>query len=321
MDFVAYMAGLLYQMGVRNDDGSPLHEDAKFTAFLAQELEQLETRTYDIKYPELKAKQLIPVSHATSPGAATTAYDQYDMFGEAAVVSNYADDIPLVDVMKERFVTDIQSIADGYLYSIQDIRGAQFAGIPLDAMRASTARRVIEYMFERIAAQGLAIGGLKGMLNHPNVPLYSPTTGSWSTASAAQMLADMHGFVDAIITANKETFYPDTYIMDGASRRLIARTRLNTVTQDTVLTAFLAESDYVKMVESWVRCEDMDVAGTGPRHCVYKKDPEVVELDIPQEFESFPPQPKNLAFFVPCHGRIAGVKIRYPLAMGYQDGN
>ena len=319
---IEYLRSLLCQMGVRNDDGTELHHDSKFTAFLAQQLQQLETRTYDIKYPELKAKSLIPVTHATSPGAQTTAYDQYDQFGEAALISNYADDLPLVDVMKERFTIDIQSFGDAYQYSIQDIRAAQFAGVPLENLRAAVARRVMEQKIDKIAAVGLAIGGLKGFLNHPNVPLYAPTVGLWISGSktAAQILADLHGYVSAIITANKETFYPDTMVMDGTLYRFIMGKRMADGTEATVLTAFLKENEYVKTVTSWIRCEDADVAGTGPRIVCYKKDPEVLELDIPQEFEQFPPQAESLAFKVSCHARCAGVKIRYPLAMGYMDG-
>jgi hypothetical protein len=200
------------------------------------------------------------------------------------------------------------------------LRAAQFAGVPLETQRAITARRVIEFAIEKIGAEGSGIGGLKGLLNHPNVPLYAPDTGSWATATAEQMLEDLHSLVDQVISGNKETFYPDTMVLDGESRRLIARKHLDTVQETTVLAAFLKENDYIKTVESWNRCEDADAAGTGPRFVCYKRSPEVLVLDIPQEFESFPPQAKNLSFFVPCHARVGGVKIRYPLAVGYMDG-
>jgi hypothetical protein len=45
----------------------------------------------------------------------------------------------------------------------------------------------------------------------------------------------------------------------------------------------------------------------------------VVHLVIPQDFEQMPPQPKNLAFSVPTHGRIGGVTFHYPLAAAYMD--
>ena len=52
----------------------------------------------------------------------------------------------------------------------------------------------------------------------------------------------------------------------------------------------------------------------------YKKDPEVLTLEIPQEYEEMPPQAKNLQFHVPVHARIGGVIVYYPIAMAYMDG-
>ena len=41
---------------------------------------------------------------------------------------------------------------------------------------------------------------------------------------------------------------------------------------------------------------------------------------IPQEFEQFPPQPRNLSLIIPCHKRFGGVSLRYPMAITYMDG-
>ena len=57
-----------------------------------------------------------------------------------------------------------------------------------------------------------------------------------------------------------------------------------------------------------------DAAGTGPRMLTYQRDPEILELIIPQDFEQFPPQARNLAFVVPCHARIGGV-VTHPAIM------
>jgi hypothetical protein len=313
---------VLETIGLTAPNGDELHLDASFSFYVTQELQSLEAAVYRKKYPELKGKILFPVDHSTPSGAQTTAYDMYDEFGEAAMISNYADDLPLVDLMKERFVIDIKSFGDGYVYSIQDIRAAQMASgsVKLDQEKPMTARRVVEHKFDQIIASGYSIGGIRGALNHPNIPLYSPITGTWSTATAAQMLADLHSFPNQILDANNDIWEPDTMILDPTNYRRAAQTRIDTVTGETVLQAFLRTNGYIKNVESWLRCRDMNAAGDAPRAMCYKRDPEVLVVDIPQEFEQLPPQAKNLAFKVPCHGRIAGVKVRYPLACGHMDG-
>ena len=70
--------------------------DAKFTSSLDLQLEHLRAKTYDIKYPELRARRFIPVDTSVDPGAETHAYYQFDSYGMADLIANYADDITLV---------------------------------------------------------------------------------------------------------------------------------------------------------------------------------------------------------------------------------
>lgn len=312
---------VLDAIGATAQDGvTPLHLDTAYSIFLAQELQAIEAQVYREQYPELKAKMLFPVSYATPSGAQTTAYDMLTEFGSAALIANYADDLPLVDVMKQRYTINIQSYGDGYTYSIQDIRSAQMASIPLEQERANTARFVAEIKIEQVAAEGQANAGLYGALNHPNVPLYTLPTGAWASATANAIADDMHSFVDQVLDANDDTVLPDTMVLAPASYRRAGELLTTDGSSKSALKIFLQTNDYIKQVIPWNRCKTADAAGTGPRAMVYKKDKKVIELDIPQPFEQFPPQAHNLAFKVPCHVRVAGIKIRYPLGCGYADG-
>lgn len=311
---------VLDSIGVRTLDDRELREDAAYSAILSQQLQFIEAEVYRQKYPELKALQLFPVDNRTPSGALTTGYDMFTQFGAAALIANYADDFPLADIMAERFTIVIQSYGTGYQYSVQDIRASQMSGVPLEQERANSARYVAEQKVEDVAAFGETVGGLKGVLNHPNIPLYTLPTGTWATAAANAIVDDMHSFVDQCITANLDTDYPDTLILAPASYRRAMHARFTDGSGMTALDAFQKENKYIKTVDSWDRCRLADAAGTGPRSMVYKKDPRILALDIPQPFEQFPPQAVNMAFKVPCHLRCAGVKVRYPLACGYADG-
>jgi hypothetical protein len=76
-----------------------LRQDAKFTAVLAKQLEYVKSRTYDIVYPQFKGRMLVPVSNEADTGAETITYQQWDQFGIANILANYADDIELVDAL------------------------------------------------------------------------------------------------------------------------------------------------------------------------------------------------------------------------------
>ncbi len=299
-----------------------LRMDAKFTAVLERQLEFIKTRTYDIVYPEMKARQFIPVNNDVDTGAETITYRQWDMIGMAQIIANYGDDMPLIDELVEEFEQKVQGLGAAYEWSIQDLRRSAMAGASLDQRRARAARRSIEQQIENIAALGNTKAGLVGFAKNANVPLVTPTTGTWSTATGEQMIADLMKLASSIVTTNKETFMPDTTILDIASYNLLATTRVSTTgdTNTTALEGFLRSNPWVGTVATWNKLALADAADTGPRAICYKRDAEVLTLEIPQEFEQFPPQPKNMAFQVNVHARIGGVIIYYPIAVAYMDG-
>lgn len=294
--------------------------DARETAILSRQLEYVKSRTYDVKYPAMAARRFIPVSTETPNGADSITYSQWDQYGMAKVVANAADDLPLVDVVAQEFTSPVKSLGDAYTYSIQDLRRVAQSGQPLDAMRAQAARRAIESAIDEIAAFGLPEARLPGLLNHANIPIVAPDTGTWATATAEEILADLNKLVNSIVTSTKNVHQPDTLLLDTASFALLASMPTGADLQRTVLRVFLETNPYIRNVDQWHKLDTADAAGTGPRIVAYQRSPEVMELEIPQEFEQFPPQARNLAFVIPCHARIGGTVVRYPLAIAFMDG-
>lgn len=309
---------VLDSIGYHDGDGNE-RKDAGETAMIAKQLEHVFTRTFDVKYPGNKARLLIPVNSEVPTGAETYTYRQWDEYGMAKLISDYADDLSNVDVTVKEFTAKIKSLGASYQYSIQDLRASALAGAQLDSRRASVARRRIEAKIDQLAALGDTDAGLGGFVNNSNVPLVTPDTGSWASATPQQMLADLRKMQRTIVVDTKQVFQPDTLLLDTASFELLASTELSTDNNTTVMQQFLATSPYIRNIDSWHKLDTADVAGTGPRVVMYARDPDVVELIISQEFEQFPPQAKNLAFVVNCHARMGGVSWRYPLAAAYMD--
>lgn len=299
---------------------SGMRLDAAQTATLARQLEYVKAQLYNVKYPAFQARNFIPVSTEVPNGAETITYRQWDQYGMAKVVANAADDIPLVDVVAREFTTKVKSLADGYTFSVQDLRAIAQSGQPIDTMKAMAARRAMEAAMDEVAAFGLPEAGMMGFVNHPNVPLVSPDTGSWASATDAQILADLNKLVKAVVTATKGIHKPDTILLDTDTFEYLASKPVGADLQKTLLRVFLDSNPHIRNIDSWHKLDTADAAGTGPRAVCYLRDPEVLQLEIPQDFEQFPPQARNLAFIVPCHARIGGTVIRYPLAMAYMDG-
>ena len=124
-------------------------EDA--AVFFARELDYIKTQTYDRLYPEFTALQMFPVTHEVPEGAETVTYYSYDKTGMAKIISNYATDLPRVDVKGEPTTVPVKSIGDSYGYSVQEMRASRMAGKSLDVRKAETARYQIDRLTNMIA--------------------------------------------------------------------------------------------------------------------------------------------------------------------------
>jgi hypothetical protein len=316
------MSAAVERWGLSKPNGERL--DAGETATITRQLLYIKARTYDVKYPMFKARDFIPVSHEVPSGAETWAFWQWDMYGMAKIVANYATDFPRADVVKRETQQAIKSLGSSYAYSIQDMRRIAFmapqGGGQLDVKRAAAARRSIEASIDDIAAVGNPDAGFSGFINNPNVPVFAAPTGGWAVATALQMIGDLNALVQKVIVQTNQVEIPDALLFPIAEFQILTQTPYSTLADRTVATWFLANNPYIQDIDQWIKLNKQNAGKTGGRIMCYRRDPEVVTLEIPQEFEQFQPQLEGMEYQIPCHARIGGVAFYYPLACVYMDG-
>lgn len=309
--------------GLQKADGTRM--DAGETATITRQLLYIKARTFDIKYPMFKARDFIPVSHEVPSGAETWAYWSWDMYGMAKVIANYATDFPRADVVKKEFSQQIKSLGSSYSYTVQDMRRVAFmapqGGGQLDVKRAASARRAIEAAIDDIASVGSPDSGFTGFVNNTNVPVFAAPTGNWAVATALQIIGDMNAMVQKVITQSNQVEIPDTVLFPIAEFQIITQTPFSTLADRTVATWFLINNPYIQDLDQWIKLNNQNAGHTGGRIVCYRRDEEVVTLEIPQEFEQFQPQMEGMEYQIPCHARIGGVAFYYPLAAVYMDGS
>lgn len=303
-----------------------LHLDANESVFFLRELDFIKSKSYDVQYPELKARSLIPVSFEAGPGAESITYEQYDQVGMAKIIASYADDLPRADVKGKEFTSRIRSLADSYGYNLQEIRNAKMAGKPLEQKKANAAKRAMEQLVDKIAAVGDADHGLLGLVNHPNIStttFAADGTGAsilWSTKTPVQILRDLNKAANFIVENTKEVEQPNTMIMPVEKYNFIKSTMIGDNADKSILKAFLENNDYIKEVIPWNKLKNAGVGGVIDRLIAYDKNPEKLTLEIPQDFEQLDVEPRGLEFITACHARCGGVIIYYPLSVVYVDG-
>jgi len=302
-------------------DGAVLtRTDAGESYFLEQQLRFVMTERLKEDRAPAKAELFLPLDTSMPSGAETWVYRVIRAAGMAKVITDYADDLPPVDVVQSEVTGKVISIGNSYGYTIQDLRRAAFSGQPLERDKMDAAADEVDHRMDHIASFGHVANNIPGFLNNPNVPLIVLPTGGWPTASAKQILADLRHMEDTIAQAvfRKQELMPDTVLFDSVSWKIL-REEVTDFNEKSILQRFLDTSESVKNADVWHRLDTADAARTGPRIVMYPRNPGVLRLIVPQLFEMMPPQPKNLAFVVNTHARIGGVDVRKPYAMAYAD--
>jgi hypothetical protein len=312
-----YVNACLAQMGISRGDPRSRF-DAGETMFVQRQLEYVMAQPYKVDYAPLLAKRFIPLDTSVPVGAETFSYLQWDVIGEATLLANYGDDIPMVDAFVTKFTKPLKDYADGYQYSVQDLEAAQFAGVALDATKATTAREMIDRKVDKVAAKGDTVAGLDGFLNHSAVPRVHAITGDWSDSTTAdQMIADLDKLVNSIPVATRQTIAPNTLLVATPAFRYLQKP-VSSLVRESVLTSWLKNNVYIKNVDQWLELDDASLNG-GPRLVCYRRTPDVSSLVISLDFEQRPPQVENFMFKVPCRTRIGGISMKKPLGMAYMD--
>lgn len=296
------------------------HLDSDDTIFFTRQLEFLKAKSYDIKYAELKARALLPVSFEAGPGAESIRYEQFQNTGMAKVIANYADDLPRADIKGKEFVSLIKSLGASYGYSVQEVRAARYAGKPLEQRRANAAKRAIGQAENTIAWFGNTDYNIPGFLTNPNIGVYTlPADGTGASTtllskSPDQILRDLNGMVNQVFSVTKGVEQPNTLLLPLAQYAYISSVARSANSDTTILEYFLANNPFIKSVD-WLN--ELTGAGSSGRDIAvaYVKDPDHLTLEIPQDFEQMNVQERGLEFIIPCHERIGGVIMYYPLAV------
>ena len=298
------------------------------SVFCARELDFVKSQSYDVEYPEFTALSLFPMSSEVDPGAETVTYYSYDKTGLAKIISNYATDLPRADVKGKPTTAIIKSLGDSYGYSIQEMRASRMAGKSLDTRKAESARYQIDYLNNKIAWNGDAETGLKGVLSTDNdVPLYTIANGakgptSWADKTEDEILADITGMLKQMATVTKKVEKPDTLALSSDAYIEIQNKRI----EGTATTVLKYIQDNIPDIKQIVSCPELDADSveTNPYAAasdgkavalLFKNDSRKLSIENPLPFMQYPIQTQGLEVVVPCEARTAGAMIYYPMSL------
>lgn len=301
--------------------------------FLISQQSIIEPTVYQTRYQEIQYPNLIPVDTSAPEWISSVTYFSVDGVGQAQWFSGKANDMPNVDLTREKFETGVHMAGIGYGYDLEELGKAMQLGMNLNADKASLARRVSEEKIDQVAFVGDASKGFVGLMNSTTpTATTAPADGTGSLTTFAsktpdQILRDVNGQLTGMFITTLGAELADTLVLPYSVLLDISTRRIDAVNQTTILQWIKANNIYTLTTGQELTIRGVfgyaDTAGAGntKRMAAYRRSPEVLKVHVPMPFRFFPAwQTGPMRFDVPGVFRLGGVDIKRPKSVRYLDG-
>ena len=184
-------------------------------------------------------------------------------------------------------------------------------------------------MLNDIAWNGDSQYNILGILDNPNITsaeASAPATGSDKTWSGGdktpfEIIGDVAGAISDIKVLTKKTHIPNTIAIAQEPFEYISKTPYSTLVPKTIL-SFILDPDNNFKIDRIESVPDLDGSGPGDtdQMLVFERTEEVLEFRIPMEVRAMPPEIRGLEFIINMETEVAGMVVRYPLALSFTFG-
>lgn len=320
--------------------------DAQGLAYLRQQTHVLSNRAFEQEYDLINWRELVPVNTDYPEWASGVDFQIGDITGAAQWQSGFSKDVPLADIRLISVSASFAMYAVGYRYNIEEVGKAMFAGVPLNARKAISARQSADIFCAETAILGGGHPGWTGLMNMAGVtPAVSPNTGTgsarnWVDANGLglktpeQIVAEMDLLLvgPSLTVGIMSSLIGNTLLLPPGAYRYIATTPYGVTSPNaTILQWYMANNIYttrtgqplvirdLPMLASAATTTNPNVAGQG-RAVGYRNSSDALELPMPMpyRFEQVS-QDGPLQWIVPGVGRV-GQLIQIRDTIRYLDG-
>lgn len=304
----------------------PMFDQQSALGFVISQTSIIEPYVYDIRYPDVQYRDLIPVDTTGSEYATSVTYFSQDRYGKADWINGNADDIPLAGTTRAKYETPVHTAAIGYGFGWEEIGRARMLGLNLPNEDAMAARRAAEEMVDRVALLGDVEKGFQGLFNYGTITPVPAPSGGWASATPDQILNDLNQGILNVFNGTNTTAMADTVLLPWSKFQKLATTPRSNDSDETILAFFLRNNFYTAVTGRRIEVRgvrELDKAGAGQttRAIFYRRDPGVLKLHMPMPHRFLPVwQAGPLRWEIPGVMRLGGLDIRLPREVTYLDG-
>jgi len=301
-------------------------EDAQqAVGFAVPALYRTHTTVFQQKYPSFDYAGLVPINTDGDMWDVGTLVYSGDVAGVAHYLGGKGFDVPNASVNFSQDSSRFYLAGVGYELGLQEVNRASRMGVPIDGRKASAARMVAEkFIYDRVI-RGSTVKNFTGLVNRSDVPQASAPTGSWGTATPAQILADVNAALTDVFTNSAETATANALLLPTAKFLALNNAQM-TNTGDSLLTFLKKNNSYTAITGQALDIRpsrELATAGasSSARMVAYEKSPDNMEFFLPATFEFMPPfATSSMTWRVDGIMNVGQLEIYRPKTVSYRDG-
>lgn len=285
--------------------------------FVTHQRTHIEPEVLKKDYPEIAYSRLIPVDTSAPQWAPSVTFFSQDSTGKAKFINGKGDDIPLANILMNKFEQTVNMAGIGYSFSLEEIGAAQQLGMSLSNEGAMAARDAYEQFVDEVALIGNTALGVEGLFNTTGITSVA-AGGVWAGRTPDQILADLNGTLSAIWSGSNGIERANTVVLPLTAYADIATRRLSADNNTTILeyvqraNVYSVSTGQPLMIEAHHRLTTDAV--------IYRRDPQAVKMHMPMPLTFIPPQSRGLQIDVFGMFRFAPTNIRRPGSFRYLTG-
>lgn len=296
-----------------------------YTIFFKEQCNLILNKIVETIYDKLEAFKYIPLAPAEGEGLESLSWRSFTAVGMAKIISDYANDIPSVEVYGTENTSKVYHVATSYGWDKFEVERAQRANRRLVDNKSNAARLAIETKVDQLAWVGDAAYNIEGFTNYTGISQCvlknneAGTSKKWEDKTPEEIATDINDLVSTVLTTTSNKEQPDTIIMPPSYMRMLTTQFVDTNKTQSVF-------DFVKkcnpMITTWGAVQALTTAGYGGKGRImcYTKSNDKLEYHLPVPVRQEEPERDGLRYSVILTADVGGVTIYYPQSVAYADG-
>lgn len=178
-------------------------EPSQGFGYQTNNLQAIQSEVEEVLFLGFRLDKLVPINNAIAEGANSYAYRVKNQYGEANFIDSYGKNAQAASASYDLKSSLILQGGIDAMWSLQEVRSAEFAGIPLASDTIESATVACMNHIEKVGLLGDSEKGFEGLTNSSLVP---QTTAATTLKLASDPADYINDFINTIIETTNTIF-------------------------------------------------------------------------------------------------------------------